>query len=862
MKKIVTLILFVSIVVNVFATHNRAGEITYRQISDLTFEITIITYTASGPGWTADRPELEILWGDNTSSVLPRVEKTELPDNFRRNKYVGTHTYPGPGIYVIVVEDPNRNLGVSNIPNSVNTVFTITTTMLINPTIGTNNTPVLTQPPVDKAAVGQLFVHNPGAYDPDGDSLSYKLTTCRAENGEPIEGYTLPQASNSLSVDEITGDLVWDTPVYPGVYNIAMLIEEWRNGIKIGQILRDMQIEVYETNNKPPVVFAVDTCVEADSLLILWVSATDPNNDFITLTANGAPFEIEGSEPSFAQTISEPGYAEGKFMWQTYCDYVRKQDYALNIKAEDQSDPVSLADINSVSIAVVGPKVENVNIAATTTEISLVWDANNCENVVGYNIYRRISPSGFVPDFCEVGVPDDIGYAKIDFVEGYNNTSYLDNTVSQGHEYCYLITAVFPDVAEGYASDEVCDVLIRGIPTITNVSVNATDENTGEIYVAWAKPTEIDIGEAPGPYQYVLYRSDGFFGENLVEIATLNGLDDTTYTDSNIDTKNTAWSYKVEFYNNEPGNRFLIGTPHIASSVFIDFQQMENALMLNFNKNTPWVNTEYTVYRYDEVSAVFDSIGYSPNEYYVDNGLINGKEYCYLVRSKGGYSVDGILNPLINVSQENCEEAIDTTAPCTPIFDVVSNCDSVSFYANWEYNDTCYDDVKEYRIYFTPYLDDSYQLVYTANANMREFVYTPESGMAGCFYVTAVDSFQNESSPSVKVCLDDCTYYILPNVFTPNDDGINDLFQPIPPYYFVEKIDIQIFNRWGLLMFETEDPDINWDGRYYKNGKLVTDGVYYYICDVYEQRLTGIEVRHLHGFIHVFTSKNENQVRE
>jgi gliding motility-associated-like protein len=289
---------------------------------------------------------------------------------------------------------------------------------------------------------------------------------------------------------------------------------------------------------------------------------------------------------------------------------------------------------------------------------------------------------------------------------------------------------------------------------------------------------------------------------------------------------------------------------------------MENALTVNFNKNTPWVNSEYTVYRYNDVSADFDSIGYSTRDYYIDEGLINGKEYCYRVRSKGSYSVDGILNPLINFSQENCEEAIDTTAPCTPIFDVVSNCDSVSFYANWEYNDTCYDDVKEYRIYFTPYLDDSYQLVYTANANMREFVYTPESGMAGCFYVTAVDSFQNESSPSVKVCLDDCTYYILPNVFTPNDDGINDLFQPIPPYYFVEKIDIQIFNRWGLLMFETEDPDINWDGRYYKNGKLVSDGVYYYICDVYEQRLTGIEVRHLHGFIHVFTSKNENQVRE
>ena len=103
------------------ATHNRAGEITYRQISALTFEVTIITYTATGPGWTADRPELEISWGDNTTSMLPRCEEVTLglPDYYKRNKYVGQHTYGGPGIFNITVEDPNRNANVSNIPKSV-----------------------------------------------------------------------------------------------------------------------------------------------------------------------------------------------------------------------------------------------------------------------------------------------------------------------------------------------------------------------------------------------------------------------------------------------------------------------------------------------------------------------------------------------------------------------------------------------------------------------------------------------------------------------------------------------------------------------------------------------------------------------
>ncbi len=848
--------------IQVFATHNRAGEITYRQISDLTFEITIITYTATGPGWTADRPELEIQWGDNTTSVLPRVEKIDLPDDYRRNKYIGTHTYPGPGVYVIVVEDPNRNLGVNNIPNSVNTIFSISTTMLIDPTLGVNNTPILTQPPVDKAAVGQVFVHNPGAYDPDGDSLSYKLTICRAENGEPIEGYTLPAASNSLSVDEITGDLVWDTPVYAGVYNIAMLIEEWRDGIKIGQIIRDMQIEVFNTNNKPPVINATDICIEADSLLKFTVTATDPNDETILLSVHGAPFEIPGSSASLNQTVSEPGFAEAEFTWQTECDYVRKQSYNLNIKAEDNNSIVNLVDIKSISISIVGPKVENAIVSATTNVISLSWDVNYCTNVIGYNIYRRITPSGYEPDFCEVGVPENLGYTKIAFVEGYFNTSYNDYSASQGQEYCYLITAVFPDEAEGYASDEVCAVLIRGIPTITNVSVNSTDDNNGEIYIAWSKPTEIDVGEAPGPYQYVLYRSEGYFGENLIEIATINNIDDTSFVDTNIDTRNLPWSYKVEFYNNQPGNEFLIGTPHIASSVYIDFKQMENALKLKLNKNTPWVNSEYTIYRYSDALLAFDSIGTTNTESYIDKGLINGRDYCYFVRSTGAYSVDGIIKPIINFSQENCEEAIDTTPPCTPSVSVSSTCDSVYFEIAWNYKDTCYNDVKEYRLYYSPYIDGEHKLIHTANANSNSHVFYPELGMAGCFYMTAVDSFNNESSMSVRTCLDDCTYYDLPNVFTPNNDGMHDLFQPFFPYYFVEKINIQIFNRWGQLMFETEDPDINWDGRNYKNGKIVSDGVYFYICDVYEQRLTGIEVRHLHGFIHVFNSIDTKSMQE
>lgn len=47
----------------------------------------------------------------------------------------------------------------------------------------------------------------------------------------------------------------------------------------------------------------------------------------------------------------------------------------------------------------------------------------------------------------------------------------------------------------------------------------------------------------------------------------------------------------------------------------------------------------------------------------------------------------------------------------------------------------------------------------------------------------------------------------------------------------------------GNLVFETNDPDINWDGKNINSGKPVPDGVYFYLCEVYEWRLEGLTSR-------------------
>ena len=66
-KKLFLLIFVSFCFVNLNATHNRAGEITYVQLSDLTYEITITTFTYTLS--FADRPTLDVEWGDNTTST-------------------------------------------------------------------------------------------------------------------------------------------------------------------------------------------------------------------------------------------------------------------------------------------------------------------------------------------------------------------------------------------------------------------------------------------------------------------------------------------------------------------------------------------------------------------------------------------------------------------------------------------------------------------------------------------------------------------------------------------------------------------------------------------------------------------------
>ncbi len=850
-------VLLLAVTTIVSGTHNRAGEITYKQLSALTFEVTVTTFTYTLS--RADRPFIDFEWGDNTISTVARISETILPNNYKKNVYVSEHTYPGPGVYRIVVQDPNRNLGVENIPNSVNVVFSISTILIVNTAVGQNSTPILLNPPYDKAAKGHIFIHNPAAFDPDGDSLSYELTVCTREDGRPIENYTLPPASNTFYVDSISGDLVWDAPTNTGIYNVAMEIQEWRHGIKIGAVTRDMQIEVYETDNNPPVTSPLtNLCVEAGQPVTFEVEANDIDNDSITLIATSGIFSLDDCPATFTPLIRVAGHSTARLTWTPCHSAVRHQPYDIIIKAEDSNPELQLVDIDNMTIKVLGPAPRLTSAIPQGKFVRLSWEGYVTNYIAGFSIYRREGASALEADDCLDGLPATSGFVKVGYAEGPGAVTFTDtnngNGLDGGVEYAYRIVAVYPNGTESKPSNEEVTSLITGVPLITNVSVRTTHAVNGSLLLAWQKPRQLDTIPANGPYEYLIYRTGGVAGSSWELIHTLPtaDLNDTVYIDTLINTIDTGWLYRIELYNNAPGNRFLVGDPGIASSLFLTALPGDRKMRFVISRNVPWVNTSYQFFR--QSGSDWVPVGSTNQLTWTDTGLINGNEYCYYVVSTGGYQGTGAPTNLINLSQRTCGVAVDNEPPCAPLLTVSSQCDSLYNTVRWRVDDPlCYEDIVGYNLWYKQTTEEELSLLTTLHdRDIFKYIHHLPDYVAGCYAVSAFDAHGNESELSTMVCVDSCNFYEIPNVFTPNNDGVND-FLLAKSSSLVEKVEFKVFNRAGVLVFSTEDPKLNWDGTY--KGKVVPSGVYFYDCEVYERRISGLEQFHLSGFIHVITEK-------
>ena len=396
---------------------------------------------------------------------------------------------------------------------------------------------------------------------------------------------------------------------------------------------------------------------------------------------------------------------------------------------------------------------------------------------------------------------------------------------------------------------------------MTHADIVVTDEVIGEVNVGWSPPTEMDTLVFPLPYYYKVFRNNN----QIAEIA------DTNFIDIGINTTSVQHFYKVEAWSTTSEGDFIVGGSVPASTPFINLVGNDNSIDIMLDVIVPWYNVKFYIERKSFNQPDFsplDTVELSDSKpiisevIYSDTGLVNGTEYCYRVKCEGSYDAPGIESPLFNWAQNACATPYDYTPPCPPILEVLPNCPDEIDEMNWWGATDCADDVMGYSLYWAMFEGDSL-LPYAYFDSDTSYIFNEfdqEGSIAGCFAVTALDSLnlrpngdysRNESVFSNIICVDNCPFYFLPNVFSPNQDDVNDLFKPFD-WKFIDSVDVVIHNRWGEAVFRTKDVNVNWDGTYNQSTEFVPDGVYYYTVVAYTRRLSGIVSEKFSGNVHLF----------
>lgn len=269
------------------ATHIVGGSLTYEQLGGSTYRITLKLYRDCKPGSAAfpNPVTIAIRKNDGTaftsftipfpgaSLVPPNIDTCAVNPNICLEEAIYTKVVsglpPSPGGYHMYFQYCCRNSTLMNIVAPLSTGETWYAHIPDNGVVIANSSPKWVNPPPVFVCQGNNMFVDHGATDADGDSLVYSLYTPYSDGAITYPGNVFttgpvtwsstygptnpldPSTPGSLTISP-TG-MINGIPPTIGQFVAGVRCEEWRNGVKIGEILRDFQFNVV---NCPPVAVA------------------------------------------------------------------------------------------------------------------------------------------------------------------------------------------------------------------------------------------------------------------------------------------------------------------------------------------------------------------------------------------------------------------------------------------------------------------------------------------------------------------------------------------------------------------------------------------------------------------------------
>jgi hypothetical protein len=320
MKKIITLLFTLIMLSSGFvskATHLMGGEMTVEHLVGNIHVIHLQAYRDTIGIPFAMTAQFNIY--DDNYNLLMTTSVSQLPvsGGLMPGYPYGVETYffhdtivvPGPGLYHVEWVNCCRNAAIINLDDPLSENMFLSTSFTQFPGIA-NSTPEFLAPPVTFLPINQPWQYNSLPYDVDGDSLVWTIDTPLTGRNNYCIGWVTPSsasAAGAFTIDPLTGQIDW-TPDMLGNFVASILVEEYRNGVKIGEIRRDYQmIVIPDKNNCPEIINYGDIPVNPDGYPSLRVSALDEikitlnaedeNGDQVEFIAFGEPF-LESSNPA------------------------------------------------------------------------------------------------------------------------------------------------------------------------------------------------------------------------------------------------------------------------------------------------------------------------------------------------------------------------------------------------------------------------------------------------------------------------------------------------------------------------------------------------------------------------------------
>lgn len=866
MKQALILLFSFFIFCQAYATHIVGGDIYYDYLGNNNYKFYINVYRdCNSSGAAYDDPlYLEVYNQSNVSThhiAIPFPGSVILPVIFNNpcvtppsticvEKAVYTTIITLPPIvggYTISYQRCCRNPNIINLISPDDTGFTLTTHVPGSETgMSANSSPRFTNYPPLLLCNNEELIFNHAATDPDGDQLVYSLVTPNAGANSAVPAPTVAppppypvvnwattfNASNplgpgaSIQINPTTG-LLTATPLLTGLFVVGIRVQEYRNGILIGETVRDFLFTVFNCNISMQAILPLQT--ELATFVSYCQGLTVQfENDSYGGTNYAWDFGVVGTSTdvssSFAPTFTYP--TDGIYTAQLIvnpgwpCTDTATMLVNVNNQLQTQFNTID-------SICFINNSFDFYSQTNNLIPVNIAWDfgpnaaiqfastpnvLNQSFSVAGFIPIALSVSSGTCTDTyfdsiyifpkaeAEIDIPTDIACLGLTVPFGnlsqhaynYNWTfnsippiifSDTAPTVTLPNGGTYTVTLIANStglcsdtITETFTVNELLSVSYTSNDSlcITGNSFQFDGQMTGPSFTQYA--WDFGINATP-QFSTLLDVSPVIFSTAGFHPITVSAFFDqclVTYTDSVF-----VYSEPIANFTTEPG-------PFCAP----DAVQFINLSTADAPLNYFWSFGDGT-----------NSTLQNPNHYYPNAGT---------------YTIG-----LTIVASEGCT---DTITLLQPNLITLHPSPEAKFSVTPDYTDIChaaieFTDQSSGATSFFYWLDDE-----SASKTLPTFDYTYlTSGYKRPMQV-ATNEFGCDDTVYRELFIEPFVIYF-PNTFTPDKDEFNNEFNGT---FALEMLNwnLKIMNRWGEIIFESNDAKVGWDGTY--NGRMMQDGNYLY----------------------------------